>query len=276
VLLLLKGEEFLELSMNNPEVGHIDLNIADALNEGSELDDLLPLFRRKIFDADIVRFCDESQKNANGLVLLMIDIDHFKAINDNHGHPVGDEILIGTARLIVERVRGKGKAYRYGGEEFAVLLPNYTATEGIALAEVIRTQVEQTVFSEKKLNVTISIGLSATPEHATTPDDLLTKADAALYEAKGFGRNLVRIFGEPKPVDRQRVPDRKVAVPGGISDDDRESIRVNYFSNRRAECPKDGTGLRILREFHEMGRRTPTIIIMCPVCGLQEMIHGSV
>lgn len=208
------------------------------------------------------------------MVMIMIDLDHFKAINDTHGHAVGDEVLFGTSKVVIDRVRGKGRGYRFGGEEFALLLPNYTSDEGIALAETIRKQIEQSVFSEKKLKVTASLGLAGMPEHAKSSDEVLKAADAAMYQAKTLGRNLVRVFGEREPVQRDRTPERKTALPAALSDDDRERIRITYFSGHKPECPKDGVAFRVLKEFHEVGRSTPTIIIMCPLCGLEEIIHG--
>jgi diguanylate cyclase (GGDEF)-like protein len=260
--------------MSNPEIRPIKIVLGDSLHESSELDDLLPLFRRKIFDADLVRLSQEALESSNSLVMLMVDIDHFKAVNDTHGHPIGDQILIGTSKIVTERVWEKGRGYRFGGEEFAVLLPNYTTAEGLALAETIRKQIEQSVFSEKRLNVTVSIGLAELPEHARSPYDLVKVADDAMYQSKTLGRNLVRIFGEQKPAERHRVPERKSAQPSTLSDDDLEHIRITHFSGRQPECPKDGAPIRIIKEFHEVGLRTPTIIIMCPVCGLQDVIHG--
>jgi diguanylate cyclase (GGDEF)-like protein len=204
----------------------------------------------------------------------MIDIDHFKLFNDTHGHPIGDEVLVGVSKIVADRAMMKGRAYRYGGEEITLLLPNYTADEGVALAETIRRQIEQSELSGKRLKVTASLGLAASPEHAKIAGDLLKAADAAMYEAKRLGRNLVRVFGEHVPAEPQRAPARKSPAPGALSDDDRERIRTAHFSGGRPECPKDGTKLRILSEFHEVGRRTPSVIIMCPVCGLQEIIDG--
>jgi diguanylate cyclase (GGDEF)-like protein len=260
--------------MSSPADGRINLNLSDVLNEASGLDDLLPLFRRKVFDEDVVRLCHEAQKSSSSLVMFMVDVDRFKAINDSEGHQIGDQVLVGTSKVISDRVQGKGKGYRFGGEEFAVLLPNYMTAEGIALAEIIRKQIEQSLFSEKSLNVTVSIGLAAIPQHAKTSQELVSMADAAMYQAKKLGRNLVRVSGEEIPIQRHRTPERKPALPGKLSDEDREKIRVAHFSRQQAECPKDGTPLRILKDFHEVGRKTPTIIIMCPVCGLQEIIDG--
>jgi diguanylate cyclase (GGDEF)-like protein len=253
---------------------HTEINATDNIRDPDEFDDLLPIYRRRIFDADLPLRTQEILQDGTNLVMIMIDLDRFSAVNNSHGHPVGDQVLRGVAKIIEARVRGKGKAYRYGGEEIAVLLPNYTVEEGIALAEAIRKQVEQSILSERNLKVTASLGLACLPLHTGTASDLVKHADEAMYKAKHLGRNLVRAYGEPDPKHPERNPERKQPVPGTLSDEERESIRVTHFSGERARCPKDGMPLRVVKEFYSGGRRTPGIIVTCPGCGLQEVIEG--
>ena len=132
--------------------------------------------------------------------LVMIDLDHFKSVNDRHGHPVGDEVLLEVAGRVVRRASRKGKAYRYGGEEFALLLPGYSAEEAVGLAERIRKDLEQATLSSKSLKVTASFGVACVPDQAPDSKTLLEKADAALYAAKKGGRNRVRAEGGAMPV----------------------------------------------------------------------------
>src|SRR5437016_4764134 len=219
--------------MSDGGPGRINLNLEDSIQD--ELDDRLPLFRKKKFDSDLARFSREAVETSNSLTMLMVDLDHFKKVNDIYGHTVGDEVLLGASKVVADRVQGKGKAYRFGGEEFAVLLPRYMSVEGITLAEIIRKQVEQSLFSEKNLNVTASLGVAALPEHVRGPSELVKAADSALYQAKELGRNLVRVFGEAKPAEHQRIPERKSAQPGIVSDDDLELIRIAHFSGRQPE-----------------------------------------
>jgi diguanylate cyclase (GGDEF)-like protein len=161
----------------------------------AEQDDLLPLLRRKSFDHDL-EIAATSATNTNPISLLMIDIDHFKNVNDTHGHPVGDEVLKGCAGVINERSRYKGKAYRYGGEEMVVLLQNFTTAEAITLAETIRSGIESKAITDKSLSVTVSIGVATIPNHAVEAHGLLEAADQALYSAKKSGRNRVQNAGE--------------------------------------------------------------------------------
>src|SRR5258708_1844092 len=163
--------------------------------EDTAIDDLLPVLRRRVFDQDLEALSG-SASEGESVSLLMLDLDHFKTVNDAHGHPVGDEVLIECANTIVRRCRHKGKAYRFGGEEIAVLLPNFTVSEAVALAESIRSEMEKSTMSSKKLSITASIGVATAPVHATESKQLLKVADEALYSAKRLGRNLIRIAGE--------------------------------------------------------------------------------
>jgi len=160
-----------------------------------ELDDRLALARRGAFDRDLLETVERSRREKEPLALVMMDIDHFKKINDSHGHPVGDEVLVEVANLVVGRAAHKGRAYRYGGEEVALLLPAYSAEEASGLAERIRKDLEARAFSSKNLRVTASFGVASIPDQASDAKALLESADSALYQAKQGGRNRVRMAG---------------------------------------------------------------------------------
>ncbi len=176
------------------------LNFVDALLAASsdagaderadQLEDFGLLFRRSEYDRDAVAMVEEAERAGEPLVAMMIDLDHFKQVNDTHGHDKGDEVLKAVFGIVKVRVKSKGKAYRYGGDEIAVLLPNYTAAEGTALAEVIRGNIERSDVV-RELGVTVSIGVACLPDHATDAANLLKSADAAMYRAKGSGKNQV-------------------------------------------------------------------------------------
>jgi two-component system cell cycle response regulator len=130
------------------------------------------------------------------LSLLMVDLDHFKLVNDTYGHPVGDEALRITARVLQREARTVDVVSRFGGEEFVVMLPETGEEGAVAVAERIRIRIaEQAILpgeSYDKARVTVSIGVAAMPsERANTPEDLLSLADEALYRAKAEGRNRV-------------------------------------------------------------------------------------
>lgn len=126
--------------------------------------------------------------------LMMIDIDHFKAINDTHGHPAGDGVIQMVADIIARTKREGDKLFRYGGEEFALLCPE-TPPGAIALAERIRAAVASSAHPGLGRPVTISIGIATFPKDAEDFRELLMRADAALYQAKALGRN--RVVGGP-------------------------------------------------------------------------------
>jgi diguanylate cyclase (GGDEF)-like protein len=127
------------------------------------------------------------------VALLILDLDHFKQINDTHGHPAGDEILRGVADLLRANTREPDLAARYGGEEMVVVLPGAMLRQAADVAERIRAAVENTAFEHEgaRVRVTASIGVSSCPESSDDPRTLVPTADAALYAAKHAGRNRV-------------------------------------------------------------------------------------
>jgi two-component system cell cycle response regulator len=153
-------------------------------------DGLTGLLNRRTFNAVLDRRWREAQRYKRPLSLLLLDIDHFKKVNDGYGHPAGDAVLKAVAKLAQECARDTDAVARYGGEEMAVVLPE-TDTEGAqAIAERIRRAVEaaQHPTEHGALRVTVSIGISTVGK---SPEDLLESADKALYRAKQSGRNRV-------------------------------------------------------------------------------------
>ena len=137
-----------------------------------------------------------ARRERSSLAVLMIDIDHFKTINDTHGHAVGDHVLIELARRLRQSCRSYDVLGRYGGEEFVVVLPNCAAAEGRIVAEHMRKAIADVPFvtPEGELNVAISIGVASSSAHPEmTP--LLKAADDALYIAKRNGRNRTAVDG---------------------------------------------------------------------------------
>ncbi len=146
-------------------------------------------FLLEALEKEIIR----ARRHTRDLSFLMFDIDHFKKINDVHGHLAGDFVLKELARIVQGRIRRDEVFARYGGEEFAIVLPETTLDGAKALAEGLRDKVEQSrfVFQNESIKVTISIGVSTLTEQDKTSMDLIRSADAKLYEAKRGGRNRV-------------------------------------------------------------------------------------
>jgi diguanylate cyclase (GGDEF)-like protein len=258
-------------------LGQIEVIVADSMREPDQFDDLLrPLYRRKIFDADLPRFAAEAINLRRPVSLIMIDLDHFSKVNNQYGHPTGDEVLLEISKLLRARVDGKGKAYRYGGEELAVLSRNYTVEEATALAEIVRKDVESASLSERKIRMTVSLGVACLPGHATDGPGLLQKADDALNQAKRLGRNLVRVSGEPETLpETPRSVSRRQPSPFGLSEEEQEAIREMYFQGRQPSCPRDGAILRV-SEAQQVPFRTPHLRVACPLCGLIQDIRAPI
>lgn len=139
-----------------------------------------------------------ARRSGSPLALLMIDVDHFKRINDTHGHPTGDEVLRKIAGRLAARLRGQDLLGRYGGEEFCVIAPDTDTGGALTLAESLRETIASTTFNTEcgELSVSISIGVSHCPPNVTRElKEVLAEADAALYAAKQTGRNKVVCFG---------------------------------------------------------------------------------
>ena len=166
----------------------------ELLQELSSTDALTQLFNRRHFMAALGNEFERTDRYGSPLSLVMLDIDHFKRLNDTFGHQVGDEALRGLGALILDAVRSTDIAARYGGEEFCVLLPE-TGLEGAAeFARRLRSAVEDKTLlvDGHEVRMTASLGISACPHPAVeSGDDLIRLADDAMYRAKRAGRNRV-------------------------------------------------------------------------------------
>ncbi len=158
-------------------------------------DPLTHLLNRRALTIRLVAELERVRRYNSPLTMLMIDIDHFKQVNDTYGHLVGDEALRAIAVILQRSVRSVDMVARYGGEEFVVVLPETGEIGAVAFAERIRERVERHNFEARRAapaRVTVSIGVSSFPApHVESAEDLFARADAALYRAKERGRNQV-------------------------------------------------------------------------------------
>jgi len=156
-------------------------------------DPLTGLFNRRYLDETLQHEIAGARRERHPLSVLMIDLDHFKRINDTYGHVNGDIVLIELSKHLVESVRGSDMVYRYGGEEFMILMKNTTTENALQRAEALRASVEAMEFhvDDQLLNLTISIGVATYPTHSAELQRVIEAADAALYRAKAGGRNQV-------------------------------------------------------------------------------------
>ena len=148
--------------------------------------------KRYLFEA-LEREIIRGRRHERDLAILMIDIDHFKRINDVHGHLAGDFVLKELARIVQSRIRRDEVFARYGGEEFTIILPETSLEGAAALAEVLRQKVAEHlfVFQADSIRVTISVGATLLKEADRTASELIKRADERLYVAKNSGRNRV-------------------------------------------------------------------------------------
>lgn len=178
---------------------------AQQLTRFAYEDSLTGLANRRSVMQFLQQAQQEAEHHSRNLAVLMVDIDHFKRINDQCGHPVGDQVLAGLGQILRTKTRPQSMAGRYGGEEFLVICPNTTADEALQLANRLCDEVRSSLsasHASEKWPVTVSVGISATPLHAQqlSAETLLQQADEALYQAKHAGRDQVCRYGSPKPI----------------------------------------------------------------------------
>ncbi len=159
----------------------------------AERDALTGLYNRRAFDRRLANEEIRFERYRHPLALLILDIDHFKAVNDTHGHEAGDQVLRSVADILANAVRDVDIVARFGGEEFVALLPETSLPAAVDVAERLRAAVEDTVVAWRGSSIPVraSIGVSACPECVSGTDELMRSADAALYLAKTEGRNRV-------------------------------------------------------------------------------------
>jgi diguanylate cyclase (GGDEF)-like protein len=182
--------------------------------EAALVDPLTGVSNRRGFDAEAKRMLARARRDGTSTALLLLDLDHFKALNDRFGHLAGDRALKAFTRTVAAELREGDLLSRLGGEEFAVALADCRADQALKLAERIRRSAAALTLNEAgaEMRLTVSIGV-ASLRAAESLDALLTKADAALYRAKAGGRDRVEVHPAPAP-----------AVVGELASDDAELV----------------------------------------------------
>jgi diguanylate cyclase (GGDEF)-like protein len=182
--------EQVALSLSNAKLRQV-------LRDQSIKDGLTGMFNRRYMEETLARELARAQRNAQGVALVVVDLDHFKDINDTYGHPVGDAVLRSAAQQLQKAVRASDVACRYGGEEFVLILTDCSKEVALAKAADMCRRVAQLRFKDGAgpAQVTASFGVAAFPEDASEPESLVQAADAALYIAKKTGRNQVVAAG---------------------------------------------------------------------------------
>jgi len=191
-------EQVLEALLSTAAAALESARLNSAAHERAEIDAITQLPNRRRMESDLLAEWDRSRRFDRPLSFVMVDLDHFKQLNDTYGHPAGDAALNAVAMALKTGLRATDTAYRYGGEEFAVLLRETDLDDGAAVAERLRAAIAAVTVPDSDLTVTASLGLAERATSMSDLSDLVSAADAALYTAKRTGRDRV--------VEHPRIP----------------------------------------------------------------------
>jgi diguanylate cyclase (GGDEF)-like protein len=172
------------------------LLLRETLRAQSIRDPLTGLFNRRFLEQALDRELQRAKRRNNSLVVVFLDLDHFKRFNDSYGHDAGDAVLRSMADLFQKHFRGEDVVCRYGGEEFAFILPESSKKDAAKRVEELRQVAvsHRVTFKEQILDfVTFSVGIAAYPENGSAAEELLHTADNCLYESKARGRNCITV-----------------------------------------------------------------------------------
>lgn len=183
-----------------------NVKLKEALKRQSIIDPLTGLFNRRYMDETLQRELSRAKRKDCALSIVMLDIDHFKSVNDRYGHEAGDSVLRAVADRLKKNVRESDLVCRYGGEEILILMPECAQSDACARAERLRDAIRATEFRHAGSaidRVTASFGVASYPDDALEPDSLVEFADQAMYQAKAAGRDrVVRAGAAPAPGSR--------------------------------------------------------------------------
>ena len=184
-----------KLEHSRQEIDDLKEKLAKIQTE-SERDFLTGVYNRKALDKKLEEAIEDCTTENKPLCMLMIDVDHFKAFNDEHGHLIGDEVLKIVAKCLTDSVKGKDVVARFGGEEFTVLLPNTPIGGGMIVADAIRSMIATKKLKHRDSGqdygqLTVSVGVASYATQSDTIPTFIKRADDALYRAKNSGRNCV-------------------------------------------------------------------------------------
>ncbi len=192
-----------------------EARLREELGTLARTDSLTGLLNRRVFDRRLEEEHRRAQRYGKPYALTLIDIDHFKRVNDSYGHPAGDEVLRAIGQLLARQFRDVDTVARFGGEEFAVIMPEISGAAATPVAERLRGTVAATPFrlpDGREIGVTVSIGVACFPDCADSMQAVVDRADQALYTAKEAGRNRVVLYRTMLKAQIERNPARIVSL----------------------------------------------------------------
>lgn len=192
------------------------------LKRTSVIDRLTSVSLRKHIESRLSEELERSKEDGRELSIIMADIDHFKNVNDIYGHQKGDEVLREIGRILRTNLRKGDLVGRYGGEEFILVLPDTGDIDAYKVCEKIRRCIETTVLLNDHSPLTMSFGAASHPAHGMVEEELIEKADQALYESKHMGRNRTTVWTPNIGVSKQRFDKLAGILEGNISADSRK------------------------------------------------------
>lgn len=195
-----RAETYIQMLAENIALSLSNIRLRETLHEMAMADPLTGLSNRRRMEEKVEDALGDLKRSGGKVSVIMIDVDEFKKFNDTYGHAAGDDVLREVAQVLGGLTREDGLAFRYGGEEFAVLLPGVSADVAASRAEAIRREIEQISIVRGDLvisDISASFGVATTPDHGSG-EDLFALADAALYSSKASGRNRVTVAASPE------------------------------------------------------------------------------
>ena len=229
----------------------------------SSIDKMTSVYTRKYFDTIFEEFIALYSKDEAVFSVVMLDIDKFKGVNDTFGHQKGDEILSRVGRITKSSLRDSDVVGRYGGEEFIILLPNADQNAAKLVAEKIRINIEESNLISKDYPLTVSLGISTYPYHGYMKEELIEKADQALYQAKEDGRNRSCIWSNNIGASKKRL-DRLAGIVSGNTVQDQRNIlaMVELIELLKKDIAKEEKIYKLLGRIIEITESNQGILLL--------------
>jgi diguanylate cyclase (GGDEF)-like protein len=221
--------------LTNPKI--IEMKVFQSTQDKVILDDLTSLYNYRHFRQRIKEEMQSAVDREEMLSLIIVDIDNFKHINDDYGHLAGDGILRQIAMLMKSEISNQGESFRYGGEEFAVIVPKVGKQDVYDIANNLCEKISEHAFINEnstprhEISVTASLGIAAYPQDCDNSDSIIENADKALYNAKGSGKNIVCLYSE----NQRRTKRLNLSVQGELT-----SFKASSVSIRTLNVSKGG------------------------------------